>query len=305
MVQISSILNYLNKPTVGKEISIEKAVPISRISKNSVAFIHKEVDYIPDVEALILVPNGFDSGRSESKCIFIEVDNPKLSFAKVVQKYFTQKIERKAIHQTVVLGNKCEIDETVSMGVNCVIGNGVKIGANTIIKNNVVISDNVVVGDNCYIKSGAIIGEDGFGFAFEKDGTPVRIPHIGSVIIGNNVEIGSNSVIVRGTLDSTIIESNVKIDDQVFIAHNCNIGKNTVIIAFAEISGSVHIGENCWIGPNSSIIQKVGIGSGVTIGIGAVVTKDVSDNQTIMGIEAMPLRQLAKVRKQLNNGSKG
>ena len=107
----------------------------------------------------------------------------------------------------------------------------------TKINHNVVISDNVKIGKNCYIKSGAILGEDGFGFDFEKDGIPIRIPHIGSVVIGENVEIGSNTVIVRGTLNDTIIEDNVKMDDQVCIAHNCKIGKSSLVIAFAEISG--------------------------------------------------------------------
>jgi len=143
---------------------------------------------------------------------------------------------------------------------------------------------------------------DGFGFDFEEDGTPVRIPHIGNVIIGNNVEIGAKNTIARGTIDNTVIANNVKIDDQVHIAHNCFIGNNTIITACVEISGSVTIGENCWIGPNCSIIQKVTIGDNTTIGIGSIITKDIEANKKIMGLESLELRPLLKVKKRIEYG---
>ena len=172
----------------------------------------------------------------------------------------------------------------------------------TIIANNVIISDNVRIGKSCYIKSNTVIGEDGFGFDFEEDGTPFRIPHIGSVYIGNNVEIGAQNTIARGTLDNTIIEDNVKTDDQVHIAHNCKIGKNTLITACVEISGSVEIGANCWIGPNSSIIQKIKIEDNVTIGIGTIVIKDVAAKKKIMALEGLSLRNLLKLKKRIKFG---
>ena len=301
MVQVSEISNYLQKIYIGKNLHIEKAVSLDKIVNNSIAFLNNDKQkIIPDAEALVLIPKGLDINGS--KCTFIEVDNPRLSFAKIVNKYFLVVQRNKGVHQTCVLGDKCMIDESVSIGPNCVIGSGVVIGANTIINNNVVISDNVIVGDDCYIKSGAIIGEDGFAFEFEQNGSPVRMPHIGNVVIGSNVEIGSNSIIVRGTLNSTIIENGVKIDDHVFIAHNCHISSNTMIIAFAEISGSVIVGKNCWIGPNSSIIQKVNIGDNSLIGIGAIITENIGKNKKIMGLNSIELKSLVRLKKRIQYG---
>lgn len=301
MVKVSEIANYLQKKYIGRDILIKKPASLDNIVKNSIVFLNKRKQKtIPSTEALVLIPKGLDINGSKST--FIEVDNPRLSFAKIVNKYFFIRQRKKGIHKTCVLGKKCRIDKSVSIGANCVIGSGVVIGANTIINNNVVISDNVIVGNNCYIKSGAIIGEDGFGFELEKDGSLVRIPHIGNVVIASNVEIGSNSIIVRGTLNSTIIESGVKIDDHVFIAHNCHISNNTIITACAEISGSVNIGKNCWIGPNSSIIQKVNIGDSSTIGIGALITKDVEKNSKYMGLNSIDLKSLVLLKRRIKYG---
>ena len=301
MVQVSEISNYLKKEYTGENFLIKEVASFDKIANNSIVFLNDNGQRsIPNVDALVLIPKGFDINGF--KCAFIEVENPRLSFARVINKYFLTMRKNKGIHQTCVLGDSCMIDESVSIGPNCVIGDGVVIGANTIINNNVVIFDNVIVGDNCYIKSGAIIGEDGFGFEFEQNGLPVRMPHIGNVVIGNNVEIGSNSIIARGTLNSTTIEHGVKIDDHVFIAHNCYISSNTMIIACAEISGSVTIGKNCWIGPNSSIIQKINIEDNSTIGIGAIITENVGENKKIMGLNSIELRGLARLKKRIQYG---
>lgn len=223
-----------------------------------------------------------------------------MEFAKVLQNFFV-KPKKSTIHQSTFIGKNSKIDKSVSIGANCVIGKNVKIGRNTIINHNVIVHDNSIIGDNCYIKSGAIIGEDGFGFSFDED-IPIRLPHIGIINIGENVEIGSNTVIARGTLDDTVIEKNVKIDDQVFIAHNCYIGKNTIICACAEISGSVTMGNNCWIGPNASIIQNVFIGSNATVGIGTVITKNVNNQEKVMSLEGLSLRKLINVKKLVKYG---
>lgn len=150
-------------------------------------------------------------------------------------------------------------------------------------------------GKNCKIKPGAVIGYEGFGFERHPDGTPFRIPHIGKVVIGDNVEIGANTVIARGTVGDTIIGNNVKIDDCVFIAHNCQIGENTLVIAGAVICGSVTIGKNCWIGAGCRIKEKVTIGDGAIIGIGAVVIKDVPAGATVAGMKAQSLETMQKI----------
>ncbi len=156
-------------------------------------------------------------------------------------------------------------------------------------------SENVFVSNNLKVKPGAVIGYEGFGFERHPDGTPFRIPHIGHVILGDNVEIGANTVIARGTVDDTVIGNNVKIDDCVFIAHNCRIGDNTLIVAGAVICGSVTIGKNCFIGAGCRIKEKVIIGDGATVGIGAVVIKDVQTGAIVAGMKAQPLERMQRL----------
>jgi len=297
-VEAKEIASFLNAELVGDNINLTHVKPLDELVDYSFSF-SKNKNIETNFKALILVPpnNNYDY----LKFSYISVKNPRLSFAKVVNEFFTKKINY-SIDCTAKIGKNSDIDKNVSIGANCIIGDGVKIGKGTVINNNVVIYDNTVIGENCYIKSGSVVGEDGFGFDFEDDGTPVRIPHIGNIVLGNNVEIGAKNTIVRATLGKTIVENNVKTDDQVHIAHNCKIGKNTIITACAEISGSVSIGQNCWIGPNSSIIQKIKIGNNVTIGIGSVVTKDIEDNKKIMGLESLDLRQLVKLKKRIEYG---
>ena len=299
-ISVKDISEFLNSKYYGNNFVLIKACSLDNIEDQTFSFSKKSMNISLEKKSLILVPLDFDYLENSIFSV-IKVENPRLEFAKVVNRFF---IQNKAIEisNSSKLGKNCVIKDNVSIGENCVIGNNVLIEEGTIINHNIVISDNIKIGKNCYIKSGAILGEDGFGFDFEKDGTPIRIPHIGSIEIGNNVEIGCNTVIARGTLNNTKIEDNVKIDDQVFIAHNCKIGKNTVIISFAQISGSVVIGENCWIGPNSSIIQKLKIGNNVTVGIGSVITEDIPDNKKMMGLEGLDLRSLIKLKKRIEYG---
>lgn len=301
-VKVSQIALFLNTSYEGKDIILNGISSLNNIKERTLVFSKKNSFEIIDKRVLIIVPLDFKYDISSSYSI-IKVKNTRLVFAKIATYFFIKKVN-KGIADSTLIGTNVKISKSVSIGNNCTIGDNVYIGENTIINNNVVISDNTIIGNNCYIKSGVILGEDGFGFDFEEDGIPVRIPHIGNLVIGNNVEIGSTSVIVRGTLDNTYIADNVKIDDKVFIAHNCSIGENSIIIAFAEISGSVNIGKNCWIGPNCSIIQKVVIGDNVTIGIGAIITKDIDSNKKVMGLESLTLKELVKFKKGTKYGRK-
>lgn len=160
------------------------------------------------------------------------------------------------------------------------------IGDGTIIYANVTIYKGVKIGKNCIIHSGTVIGSDGFGYEQDKDGGWFKIAHLGSVVIGDNVEIGANTCIDRGTLSDTIIEDGVKIDNLVHIAHNVHVKKKAVIIANAMIAGSVVIGESAWIAPSSSIREGKKIGNNALVGLGSVVVKDVLPNTIVMGVPA-------------------
>jgi UDP-3-O-[3-hydroxymyristoyl] glucosamine N-acyltransferase len=159
------------------------------------------------------------------------------------------------------------------------------IGEGTVIEAGAIV-DNAVIGKNCYIKSGAVIGQKGFSFATDENGVPFPMPHRGKVIIGDNVEIGACTTVVRGVMSDTIIGDNVKIDDHVHVAHNVTIGENTMITACTEISGSVKIGKNVWIGPNCSILNQVEIGDGAYLCIASVVGKRVKPNTKVYGFPA-------------------
>ena len=134
------------------------------------------------------------------------------------------------------------------------------------------------------------IGTQGFGFERDEHGVPVRIPHLGEVRLGLDVEIGACTVIARGTIGDTIIGDHVKLDDHVFVAHNVEIGESTLVVAGAVICGSVKIGKRCWIGANSTIKEHVKIGDDAFVGMGAVVLDDVAENAVVVGNPARFLR---------------
>lgn len=202
------------------------------------------------------------------------------------------------IDDTAIIGNNVQINYNVSIkenteiGDNCImldnsiIGPDVVIGANSIIMSSCVIS-NSSIGENCLIKPGVKIGEKGFGFTPDNK---TEIRHIGNVIVGNNVEIGSNTTIDQATIHSTTISDNVRIDNLVQIAHNVYIGQNTIIAAQTGIAGSTKIGNNCLIGGQVGIAGHLKIEDNVTIAAKSGVTKNIKKNSIIAGFPAVDIK---------------
>lgn len=191
-------------------------------------------------------------------------------------------------HNTIVEQNALIWDNSV-VGTNCYIGRDVKIGKNTYIGHNVSI-EHAEIGDNCIIHSGTRIGQDGFGFATNK-GEHIKVLQLGRVYIGNNVEIGANCCIDRGSGPNTIINDNCKIDNMVQIAHNVRIGKGCLIAGQSGIAGSTEIGDYVAIGGHTAIAGHLKIGNRVQIAGKSGVVKNVSDGETVGGYPAVPIRK--------------
>ena len=302
-VKASDIAAFLNAELLGQDILINSVSSLSNPKANSLVFSKKPFNHDGIKSLLVICSEAVvEHGSMQTELSFIVVSNPRLIFAKIVQNFFSVK-SIPFIHPTAVVAENAKLHPSVSIGAYCVVESGVSIGEGSVIKNHVVISRNVKIGKFCYIKSGAVIGEDGFGFDFEEDKSPVRLPHLGSVKIGDFVEIGSNATVANGTLDDTIVGKNTKIDDHVHVAHNCNIGMNCVITACAELSGGVTLAGNNWIGPNSALIQKIKIDENAFVGIGSVVTESVKSCAKVMGLPAMPLKSLVSLKRIIKNGS--
>lgn len=288
----SEIAEYLDSPLQGEDFLVQGVSTLGNPVTSTLLFAKS---YSPRAEqALAAAGQIFVIAAAEYNgklsCAHVVVDQPRMAFAKVVSKFFTPT-RAPSISPHAVIAESAKIGKNVSIGPFCVIGDDAQIGDDTEIRNHVTVAPGCRIGVGCLIKSHTVIGEEGFGFEFEDDGTPFRIPHLGSVVIGDHVEVGAANVIARGTVESTLLADHVKTDDMVFIAHNAQIGENAVVIAGAEVSGSVKVGRNVWIGPQVSIINGVEIGERSLIGIGAVVTKNVPPNQVMVGNPAKSIRQ--------------
>jgi len=237
-------------------------------------------------------------------CLPIVVNDPFLTYAFVTNFLFPNKTSdgkisnNSNINFDTSLGNNIQIDnyvtikENTKIGNNCIISNNVvlgpnvELGSNTIIMSNCIIFESII-GNNSVIQPGVIIGGKGFGFTPKSK---VEIIHSGNVIVGDNVDIGSNTTIDRATLDSTVIGDNVRIDNLVQIAHNVRIGENSIIASQTGIAGSTIIGKNCLIGGQVGISGHLKIGNNVTIAGKSGVTKNIDSNSVVAGFPAMDIK---------------
>lgn len=294
-ITIGEITNFLdlieeNFQFIGcKDDQIIGFSSLTNYKKDTITWI-KNIEFIEEninkkIRLVVLPSTDLNMTRFSN---VIMTNNPKRVFFSILSEFYGEKkVSKKGLNN--VISNTARISEDINIGNNCTIGDNVEIGGGTEIFNNVVIANNVRIGKNCTIKSGSVIGEIGFGYSINDCGQSVRVPHFGSVMIGNNVDIGANTTIERGTLDDTIIEDNVKIDDLCQISHNVLIGENTNIITNTSVFGSVKIGKNCYIS-TSQIRNQVIIGDNVIVGMGAVVVKDVENNKVVAGVPAKVIR---------------
>ena len=221
-------------------------------------------------------------------------DNARLDFMRVVERFFAKPRPR-GIHPTAVISPTACIAPDVYIGAYCVIGEAT-IGQGTVIHSGVHIYDGVHIGRNVTIHSGCVIGADGFGFERNEAGELEKFPHVGGVVIEDDVEICALTHVARGTLGDTTIGQGTKIDAFVHVGHNIRIGKHCAITSHAMLAADT-IGDFSWIAPSACLRDRIAIGSGVTVGLGAVVTKDVPDEATVLGT---PARELDEYKRLLS-----
>ncbi len=302
------IADQLNGTVVGnRDVDINTLSKIEEGKKGSLTFLanpkYTEFIYSTDASATI-VSNDFEPTEKITTTL-IKVKDPYSSFTTILELFNDDKSKRSGISdksdidksstisKSSYVGSYTTIGKNSIVGDNCVIDNQVFIGDNVKIANNckiypgTKILNDTIIGNSCIIHSSCSIGSDGFGFAPNDDGTYKKIPQTGNVVVGNNVEIGSNSTIDRATIGSTIIKDGVKLDNQIQIAHNVEIGENTAIAAQSGIAGSTKIGKNCMIGGQVGIIGHLKIGDNVKIQAQAGVTSDVESNARITGTPAI------------------
>jgi UDP-3-O-[3-hydroxymyristoyl] glucosamine N-acyltransferase len=235
----------------------------------------------------ILVPN--DCQLSSQSVVLLPVEDPRTAFMQVLQEFFAP-IQPTGIHPSAVV-EATEIGDDVYIGPNAYVAAGVKIGDGTVIHANVSLLSNVTVGKNTIIGPNTVIGFTGFGYGRQADGSPIAFPHYGGVVIGDRVEIGSNTSIDRGTLGNTIIKDDAKIDNLVHVAHNCVIHEGAFVIASSVLCGGVQVGRNSWVAPNAAILEQVSIGENSLVALSATVLKDVEDNDVVAGTPAKSIRR--------------
>lgn len=284
-INSSELALVLNAEHIGKNRLINSIISYSvkNTNNNTITWLSEKKNNLfdPAIEGTIIVSNSANIPPGINYTLLL-VNNPRRAFQRILQLFYSEsnikKIESSAIiYSTAIIGDDCYI------GYNVVIEDNVKIGNNTVIMHNSVILKDTIIGNNCIIGSNCTIGGLGFGYEKNDDGEFEFIYHIGNVLIEDNVEIGNNTCIDRAVLGNTHIEKNVKIDNLVHIAHGCQIGHNSLIIANAMVAGSVVVGENTWVAPSSSILNNMVIGNNVTIGLGAVVIKDVDSHDVVVG----------------------
>lgn len=311
----AQIAGILQGEVVGNpNAEVYKLAKIEEGTAGSLTFLAnpKYTNYIYTTQATIAIVNKTFEPENEISATLIKVDDAYQSFSQLLEYYNQVKLMKSGIEQPSVIsegvtyGSDLYLGSFCYIGKNVTIGNNVKIYPNSFIGDNVTIGDDcvffagvriyseTVIGNNCTFHSGTIIGSDGFGFAPQEDGTYKKVPQIGNVIIEDNVEIGACTTIDRATLGSTIIRKGVKLDNHIQVAHNVEIGENTVIAAQTGIAGTTKIGKNCMIGGQVGFAGHLVIGDGVKIQAQSGIGKNLEAGEVVQGSPAFNYGDFAK-----------
>jgi len=285
------------------EIEVSKLAKIEEGSTGSLTFLAnpKYTPHIYNTEASIVIINNDFVAEHKVQSTLIRVEDAYKAFSKLLEYYNQVKLNKSGIEQPCFISETAKYGENLYLGAFSYLGENVRIGNNVKIYPNVYIGDNVTIGDNCvlfagskvysdtvigntvYIHSGVIVGADGFGFTPNEKGEYSKVPQTGNVIIGDYVDIGAGTTIDRATLGSTIIRKGVKLDNQIQIAHNVEIGEHTAIAAQTGVAGSTKIGKHCLIGGQVGIAGHLVIGDKVRIQAQSGIGRNIKDEEVLQG----------------------
>ncbi len=332
----SQIANLLEGVVEGNpEIAVHKLAKIEEGEKGSLTFLAnpKYTHYIYSTEASITIVNKDFVPEQQLSTTLIKVEDAYKSFSKLLEYYNQVKLNKSGLENPVYVSDSAAYGENFYLGAFSYLGNNVVIGDNVKVYPNVYIGDNVtigndvvvfagakiysesVIGNKCVIHSGAIIGADGFGFTPDDNGEYSKVPQTGNVILEDNVDVGAGTTIDRATLGSTVLRKGVKLDNQIQIAHNVEIGENTAIAAQTGIAGSTKIGKNCLIGGQVGIVGHITIGDRVKIQAQSGIGRNVKDDEVLQGSPALNygdynksyvhFKNLPKIVNKINEIDKG
>ncbi len=304
--------------------AVHKLSKIEEGEKGSLTFLAnpKYTSYIYSTKASITIVNKDFIPEQDLTTTLIKVDDAYKSFSKLLEYYNQVKNNKVGVENPSYISKSATYGEGFYLGAFSYLGDNVCIGENVKVYPNVYIGDNVSIGDNvlifagakiysesiignhCVIHSGAIIGADGFGFTPNQNGEYSKVPQTGNVILEDNVDVGAGTTIDRATLGSTILRKGVKLDNQIQIAHNVEIGEHTAIAAQTGVAGSTKIGKNCLIGGQVGIVGHITIGDRVKIQAQSGIGRNVKDDEVLQGSPALNYGDYNKSYVHFKNLSK-
>ncbi len=301
--QLNNHLNRLLDLEGNCEHSIDRISAASRPADNSLIFASDpNSDTLSTLAAVsgcvAILPAKL---REQSAAIakrngIILSDNPRYRFAEILDAVVTTTdLRGRLVYDEVrhaYIGSNVMIDSSATVESGASIGSNSRLEAGAYVMTGARLGPNVTVGRNSVIKENCVVGGWGYGYALSPGKRPLRLPHLGGVVIGDHCEVGSFTTVCSGTIEPTIIKDYAKIDDHVHIAHNVIIEEDAMVVACAEVSGSVRVGKRSWLGPNCAIIDRISIGDDCVVGMGAVVLKSLPDGSVVAGNPARPTADL-------------
>ncbi len=321
----SEIANLLNGSVEGDEnVTVHKLSKIEEGEPGSLSFLAnpKYNSYLYSTEASLVIVNEDLVLEKAVRPTLIRVEDAYSAFAKLLDVYNKLRSDKKGISPLASIAKSAKIGKDVYIGdfayiganteiadeakiyPQAYVGENAKIGSKTILNPGVKVYHECIIGNDCTLHAGVVIGSDGFGFAPQSDNNYQKIAQIGNVIIENDVEIGANTTVDRATMGSTIIRKGAKLDNLIMIAHNVEIGENTVVIAQTGISGSTRIGKNCIIAGQVGITGHLKIGDNVKIAAQSGVSTNVKDDAIIFGSPAFDAGKYRKAYVHFRNFQK-